>query len=834
MFLCSLISPTWANPTTLRPRNALAVQEVVTAVKDGGDDGLLDELSQTDPELALKALAMSVGLNMQAMGYPIKKPVAQMHVVDVDINDLPYPDGSNVALFAHGTPGLEVLSLLSSQGKIRNANFIFYSPFGGLVFGRENPEMVFAKYAVFFKEGKLVLGRFKRLLPIHAVDHAGLHDSKIRTFLQAKGIPLLNTTDAIRLAQDKIRTGRLLKDAGIPTPNFIVFEGKPVRRSVGNTLSRFIRKQKRKSSLVIKPSDSSFGQGVKMFAREELNLAVDHIMQLLRKGKRVLAQERISNRLWVDAETKEQIDWNLRVLTTWKDDRIVIDESMVEVRYQPYNGDPVNKSKGAKVITLSDFFDKQGFSDKKRKKFFKEVRDTVRHAAERVEEELRMSQGKPLTFGKNTGLLGWDLILSEENIWYILEVNAESVGGISTIEGKLDTDKKGDAAIPVGLFLARQAERYHRLHKGVQTDEEGEALKLLDEPILLHNLSVSFMSIGEYKIAESLIRLALNLKPSAESWGALGYSLAHQHKWAEAEQAFHQALQIESDNAITLFGLGQVSQNQGKYREAEQFYRRTIQLTSRVTVIHLVAEANLARLLVLQDKFEEAEILSRSIIESYPLISSGELMEMTRATPQLFYESTVKTLLNSVFPQGKLTVAEEVLRRAIEGFLSDSSVTWERYGYVLEGLRKFDEARIAYEKAVSIDPNLVLGYLGLFHVSLVNRSFEKAIRYLEISLELDPSETLKDISEKNLYLLGRGLLEEGKITRDQHEEYELAITGRDIETLKRIVTSDKSDRDSADDGGGKSETRIYHLSIPSAGPYQRIHPSQHDPTWSSP
>jgi len=79
--------------------------------------------------------------------------------------------------------------------------------------------------------------------------------------------------------------------------------------------------------------------------------------------------------------------------------------------------------------------------------------------------------------------------------------------------------------------------------------------------------------------AEAAARRLIELAPSlANSHSYLGYSLAVQEKFGEAERELRKALEIEPDHAYALPNLGHVLFAEGKALEAVPYYRRVVTL----------------------------------------------------------------------------------------------------------------------------------------------------------------------------------------------------------------------------------------------------------------
>jgi len=103
---------------------------------------------------------------------------------------------------------------------------------------------------------------------------------------------------------------------------------------------------------------------------------------------------------------------------------------------------------------------------------------------------------------------------------------------------------------------------------------------------------------------------ALKLDPkNPEIWNGLGWASLNTGKAQEAEKAFQKVLSLNSDHSAALNGLGQICLAQKKYSEAETYL---LKASPRAPA----AWYGLARLYLIQGKFEQAEEWARKIVES--------------------------------------------------------------------------------------------------------------------------------------------------------------------------------------------------------------------------
>lgn len=62
-------------------------------------------------------------------------------------------------------------------------------------------------------------------------------------------------------------------------------------------------------------------------------------------------------------------------------------------------------------------------------------------------------------YGETPFLIGWDLIKSEDGIWYVIEHNANNPGGLIEIEALSSSRNRANAVLPVARFMKLQADK---------------------------------------------------------------------------------------------------------------------------------------------------------------------------------------------------------------------------------------------------------------------------------------------------------------------------------------------------------------------------------------
>lgn len=565
-----------------------------------------------DEESVLRSLgAWLVRSLTQTLEYPMNPiDVENLPVRDIGPEDLPYPDGPNVGILPEGVPGLEgLVHMGASRSMGAGTNFLIVPPVGGLFFGKRNPKAVFAKSAVFMdRSGNLVLGRFREPIPIHALDHAGMRDSSAKAGLTASGVPLLNTNESVVLATDKAAFAKLLQRHGLPTPEVVTVSADQVPSDPAER-ENFMKGLRRKllgifsdGELVVKPNDLSGGKGVRMFPASDWNETAEYLSSAGSAGDSWLVQRRIVNHLWPNPSGNGYMDWNLRVLTTWKDGKVYVDENMIEVRYLPTTRRGVNKSLGARVIPLRDFYRVLG------RESYPKIKELVERASEVLDDGIRAAGGA----SEHAGLIGWDLMMDSQRNWVIIEANTGSVGGVSTLEGLADADRKGSVVIPIGEHFAELALAYRDRYRDIVTDEQGEEIDFLDDPVNVQNFSLVFLQNGRYDVIEKLSRLGLDLNDRHDaSWVNLGVALSEQGKPDEARAAWEAGLAKVPGSPEILLALAVHTRMQQEYGLSEGYYRQILEGDEN----NLNALKGLGRMLLSMRRYSDASAVLASAVQ---------------------------------------------------------------------------------------------------------------------------------------------------------------------------------------------------------------------------
>jgi Flp pilus assembly protein TadD/predicted Ser/Thr protein kinase len=162
-----------------------------------------------------------------------------------------------------------------------------------------------------------------------------------------------------------------------------------------------------------------------------------------------------------------------------------------------------------------------------------------------------------------------------------------------------------------------------------------------------------------------------------------GDSLYGQHRYADAEAAYREAVRLDSGYLMAHYGLGCVFRNTGRLPDAETAYREAIRLNSG----NFYGYNGLGVVLRDTKRYLAAEAAFREAI---------------RLNPGNFHgHNGLGTVL---YEMKRYPEAEAAYREAIRA-LPDNAYAYNGLGNVLRATKRYREAATAYRYAIRIDPN---------------------------------------------------------------------------------------------------------------------------------
>jgi protein O-GlcNAc transferase len=263
---------------------------------------------------------------------------------------------------------------------------------------------------------------------------------------------------------------------------------------------------------------------------------------------------------------------------------------------------------------------------------------------------------------------------------------------------------------------------------------------------------------------------------TAAHYNEQGVHLKRQGKFAEAQQAYEQALKLKPDFAEARYNLGVLWRDLGRVDLAIHCLQATVQLRPDVSVVQF----ELANLLATAGEFEQAIEHYEHAIELAPYDS-----------PAMF------NLANVCLQQERWIDAEVRFRQILEsiracvtlgGALQDQhrfAEAIEIYGRVLSGLPEFakvltvlgdinkqlgrlDQARECYERALAADSACIEARVNLANLCLESGWVDRAIAHYRVAADLQPNDP------QSFVRLGNALLRVDRVA-DAEEMYKQSL-----------------------------------------------------------
>ncbi|KZS09880.1 Transmembrane and TPR repeat-containing protein [Daphnia magna] len=267
----------------------------------------------------------------------------------------------------------------------------------------------------------------------------------------------------------------------------------------------------------------------------------------------------------------------------------------------------------------------------------------------------------------------------------------------------------------------------------------------------------AFQRNGDWSSEEQLYRSGIPINP-AKAYGNLAAILAREHRQAEAEHAYRQALAHRPNMAETHFNLALLLQSQGRHQEASSSYLQSIhyrpnlavsafpsyiQVACTTSFVKLGASGGDARLLMVMiyyaSRHDEAEQLFRQA-------------QLMAPTDPAVYMLTGQFLLEASRPRE----AAEFFVRAAHLAPADFEAVFNA-ATTLREVKELDRAELFYRKAVQLRPDDVTVYRNLGALLHVKGQWREAEDNYQLALRLVPNDrvTLTNLNRLHQLVAGR-------------------------------------------------------------------------------
>lgn len=292
-----------------------------------------------------------------------------------------------------------------------------------------------------------------------------------------------------------------------------------------------------------------------------------------------------------------------------------------------------------------------------------------------------------------------------------------------------------------------------------------------------------FNGLKRFDDEEGILRDAVKVQATAESYNALGICLRNENKALDAEQAFRSGCDLATDSYDLHMSLGGILLGLKKFQEAEAAYRTAFRLKGDAfsanalgctllnhhkndeaaemlrTAIRLdptlrSAYCNLACLLESTGKLQEAVVLCHQACDAmkneyYLCQSMGKFLfrlgnvaeaedafrEAVRRNPQFFDGHC--DLAGILLKREKDKEAEAVARRALQ--IKPEYFMYNMLGGILMKQGRNEESAAVYRQSIEVVKDNAWGYYGLGQVSERMGRPQEALKMYMRAVELDPT-----------------------------------------------------------------------------------------------
>ncbi len=292
-----------------------------------------------------------------------------------------------------------------------------------------------------------------------------------------------------------------------------------------------------------------------------------------------------------------------------------------------------------------------------------------------------------------------------------------------------------------------------------------------------HNLGLAQQQLGRLDRAGELYRQAVEHHEDnpgrAVSWNSLGNVHSLQRQYAEAVEAYRQAISLDPRYARPWNNLGDVYRAQGVEQGVAQAYQRAIELEPDFAWPY----HNLGALSKNKGAYAPAltyyqQALERHLQPQDKSASWNGLGDVYRAQQQ--YDKAVDAYQNAIklnpadgWPHhnlGYVYKIQEKYHQAITSYQQaidlfdaneNKAISWNNLGNVYSALRRYQDAINAYQQSIELNPDYALPWNSLGEVYRRQQRPDEAIRAFKQALKRDSGYVLAWTNLGDVYRLSR-------------------------------------------------------------------------------
>lgn len=386
---------------------------------------------------------------------------------------------------------------------------------------------------------------------------------------------------------------------------------------------------------------------------------------------------------------------------------------------------------------------------------------------------------------------------------------------------------------PFNLESLINLERLSTILKTSEFDLLEYVQNALDNPSSKAFLSIAqlYQLMGKWTIAHSWLQRAINIEPyNGETWKMLGDHYSSLADWEKALAAYVQAQKYNPLSSEIVLAMGAVQEKLGDINDAKRSYERVVELRpgsisgyaalAQLLINQKNSEEALSTiregirlvpgdyrgyealgeiyLMIDQDNFERAIDAYQTGLKVYPgssklFVNIGNLYAERALTAweaydsaysaDRWYENQYMKLLNQIPPGQNLSQQRRSFQKMVDEALQDYN---RSHYYMLAALEEYNQAIINidiaasnYKKALALNADNELAYIGLGNLQIARGLEEEAQTYFEKAFEIGSHSSLA------LMRLGYYYLEIGQ-TSDAVDIFELV---KDLDPVNSSVES---------------------------------------------
>ncbi|MDJ0744159.1 MAG: tetratricopeptide repeat protein [Xenococcaceae cyanobacterium MO_167.B27] len=292
---------------------------------------------------------------------------------------------------------------------------------------------------------------------------------------------------------------------------------------------------------------------------------------------------------------------------------------------------------------------------------------------------------------------------------------------------KLEPTSKAQIKQYFGLGNTFKAQK--KLGKAADCYRQG--IKL--QPDLLpgyHVLSKVLNEQGKHNEVIKLYRQGVRKNPQNPKFHlALAQALASQKQWQNASNRFRQALDLDSNLAVGYYHWGYVLSQMKKWQEAEECYSKAVELKPE----YWEAYYQLGLIFQQDKKWQKAKYCYEKVTQFNKEFVSGYLQLALVYKKNQQYQLALKACHQAVEIAPESSPLEEqaiaTYQEILDNFPQLTPEIYYQFGKLLRKKSRFTDAIIAYEKAITINPNFRLAHIDLQYTSIAPEQLPEHIDF---------------------------------------------------------------------------------------------------------